>query len=64
MATTTIRVDARVRDLLKSFGREGETYDDIIVNLIKRARYVEFIKECYDILHTEKNWDGSRAIDL
>jgi len=56
MATTTIQVDAKVKDLLKSFGRKGETYNDIIVNLVKRVRYVEYMKECYKILDTEENW--------
>lgn len=56
MATTTIQVETKIKDLLKSFGRKGETYNEIIVNLIKRARYVEYMKECYDILDSEKNW--------
>ncbi|MCK5561235.1 MAG: hypothetical protein KAJ51_11595 [Thermoplasmata archaeon] len=56
MATTTIQLNSEIRDLLKSFGRKGETYNDIIINLIKRARYVEYMKECYSILDTEDNW--------
>jgi hypothetical protein len=56
MATTTIQLDKKVRDMLKSFGRKGETYNDIILNLIKRSRYVEYMKESYEILDTEDNW--------
>ncbi len=56
MATTTIQLNSEVRDLLKSFGRKGETYNDIIISLINRARYVEYMKECYGILDTEDNW--------
>lgn len=56
MGTTTIQVDTRIRDLLRSFGRKDETYNDIIVNLIERARYVEFMRENYKILDAEKNW--------
>ena len=56
MQATTIQVDTNVRDMLKSFGRKGETYNDIIVKLIDRARYVEFMNECYDILDNEENW--------
>ncbi len=56
MATTTIQVEKKVKDLLKSVGRKGETYNDIIVDLIKRARYVEFMRENYRILDTEENW--------
>ena len=56
METTTIQVDSKVRDLLRSFGRKGETYNDIILKLIERARYVEFMRESYNILDTEENW--------
>lgn len=56
MATTTIQVDNKVRDLLKSFGKKGETYNDIILKLIKRARYIEYMKESYVILDSEDNW--------
>ena len=56
MATTTIQLDTKVRDMLKSFGRKGETYNEIILNLIKRSRYVEYMKESYKILDTEDNW--------
>ena len=56
MESTTIQVDKNIRDLLRSFGRKGETYNDIISKLIERARYVEFMEESYHILDTEKNW--------
>ena len=56
MATTTIQLDTKVRDMLRSFGKKGETYNDIILNLIKRSRYVEYMKESYAILDTEDNW--------
>ena len=56
METTTIQIDTKIRDLLRSFGRKGETYNDIIIKLIQRARYVEFMKENYRILDTEDNW--------
>jgi predicted CopG family antitoxin len=56
MEATTIQVDSKVRDLLKSFGRKGETYNDIILKLIERARYIEFMRETYNILDTEENW--------
>ena len=56
METNTIQGDSKVRDLLRSFGRKGETYNDIILKLIERARYVEFMRESYNILDTEENW--------
>jgi len=56
METTTIQVDSKVRDLLRAFGRKGETYNDIILKLIERAKYVEFMRETYNIIDTEENW--------
>jgi len=56
MKTTTIQVDTQTRDILKSLGKKGETYNDIIRKLIKRAQYVEFMEESYRILDTENNW--------
>jgi hypothetical protein len=45
-----------VRDMLKSFGRKGETYNAIIQKLIKIAKYVDFMEENYHILDTEEKW--------
>ncbi|MFA5771813.1 MAG: hypothetical protein WC974_03675 [Thermoplasmata archaeon] len=56
MATTTIQVRTDVCEMLKALGRKDETYNDIIVKLMKRAEYVDFMKECYEILDNEKNW--------
>jgi hypothetical protein len=53
---TTIQVDTETRDMLKSFGRKGEPYNDIIQKLIKIVRYAEFMEESYYILDTEENW--------
>ncbi len=35
---TTIKVRVSTRDLLKSLGRKGETYDEIIRRLIHEAK--------------------------
>ena len=56
MNPTTIQVDTETRDMLKSFGRKGETYNDIIQKLIKIAKYAEFTEESYHILDTEEKW--------
>jgi predicted CopG family antitoxin len=56
MKTTTIQVDTETRDALKSLGKKGETYNDIIRKLIKATQYVEFMEESYKILETENNW--------
>lgn len=36
MARTTISLDTRTRDRLKSIGRKGETYDELLNRLIDR----------------------------
>ena len=56
MKTTTIQVDTETRDTLKALGKKGETYNDIIRKLIKRARYIDFMEESYQIIDTENNW--------
>jgi predicted RNA-binding protein YlqC (UPF0109 family) len=56
MKPTTIQVDIETRDMLKSFGRKGETYNAIIQKLIKIAKYVDFMEENYHILDTEEKW--------
>ena len=35
---TTISVSKAIRDKLKDLGKKGETYDDILLRLIKTAR--------------------------
>ncbi len=62
MEATTIQVDRNIRDLLRSFGRKGETYQAIISKLIQRARYDEFMEESYHILETEDNWVSLDAL--
>ena len=56
MQTTTIQVNSKVRDMLKAFGRKGETYNDIIEKLIERARYIEFMDESYAVLEKKEGW--------
>jgi hypothetical protein len=55
MKPTMIQVDTETRDMLKSFGKKDETYNDIIRKLIKIARYADFMEESYHILDTEEN---------
>jgi len=54
--TTTIQVELAVRKRLQAIGRKGETYNDIIKKLIRKAAYVDFMEEQYSILDNEKNW--------
>ena len=36
METTTIKILKTTRELLKSFGKKGENYDEVINNLIAK----------------------------
>jgi hypothetical protein len=56
MAITTIQLDSKVRDRLKQKGRKGETYNDIVLRILRKAEYVEFMEEQYAILDKERNW--------
>jgi predicted CopG family antitoxin len=38
MPTTTIQIDVEVRDLLRSRGRMGESYNDVIRRLLAATR--------------------------
>ena len=54
MDTTTIPVSKDVRDALKRAGRKGETYDDILRNLLKASEIKKFYDELERILETEE----------
>jgi len=42
MATTTIQVKDQTRDLLRAIAEKGETYDDVIHELVEiREAYIE-----------------------
>jgi hypothetical protein len=56
MTLTTVQVTSETRDLLKSVGRKGDTYDSIIRKLLDSAEYVGFMEEQYAILRGEKKW--------
>lgn len=47
---TTIPVTKTIRDMLKSFGLKGETYDDILRRLLKKVDYDEFMERQYKFL--------------
>jgi len=40
-SVTTIQLSRETRDLLKKFGKMGETYDDVIKKLMKNAKVCE-----------------------
>lgn len=54
MDVTTIAIKPSTRDAMKNFGRKGETYDDIIRDLMENARLNGFLEEQKRILRDEK----------
>jgi len=52
--TTTIPLTKETRDLLKRYGRKGETYDELIRRLLNVAGQVEFARRQKRILEEEE----------
>ncbi|MHA2356812.1 MAG: DUF7557 family protein [Candidatus Thorarchaeota archaeon] len=52
--TTTIPLSKETRDLLKRFGRKGETYDELVRRLLTIAEEVEFGERQKRILADEE----------
>ncbi len=52
--TTTIPLTKETRDLLKRYGKKGETYDALIRRLLKIAEQVEFARTQKRILEGEE----------
>jgi len=50
MATTTIPVAKETREHLRSFGKKGETYDQILRRLMSLAEYEGFMEKQYERL--------------
>jgi hypothetical protein len=48
--TTTIPVEKETRDRLRSFGRKGETYDQVLRRLMILAEHEEFMTRQYERL--------------
>ncbi len=51
---TTIPITKEVRDMLKSYGLKGETYDNILRRIMKQVDIEEFMERQYKHLQ-EKN---------
>ena len=54
MEQTTIVLDKETRDELKALGQKGETYDDIVSELIELAKHQKFYQKQVNILKTER----------
>jgi hypothetical protein len=48
--TTTIPLEKETRERLRSLGRKGETYDQVLKRLISMAEYEEFMTRQYERL--------------
>ncbi len=56
MATATIPLEKETRDRLRSFGKKGETYDQILKRLMSVAEYEEFMERQYERLKDRKSF--------
>jgi predicted CopG family antitoxin len=60
MATNTamsaIHVDTGVRKRLQALKKKGETYNELIKRLLRKAAMVDFTEEQCAILDNESNW--------
>ena len=54
MATTTIPVERETRDRLRSLGKKGETYNEILNRLMSLAEYEGFMDRQYERLKDKK----------
>ena len=54
MATTTIPIERDTRDRLRSLGKKGETYDQILKRLMSSAEYEAFMDRQYERLKDKK----------
>jgi len=50
LMVTTILVEKETRERLRSFGKKGETYDQILRRLMSLAEYEEFMEKQYERL--------------
>jgi hypothetical protein len=51
---TTIQITKLTREQLRSLGRKGETYDQVLNRLIEMARRFSFFEDIDRILETEE----------
>jgi hypothetical protein len=56
MTVTTIPLDKETRERLRSFGKKGETYDQILKRLMSLAKYEGFMEKQYDRLKRKEEF--------
>jgi hypothetical protein len=60
---TTIPVRKGTKDRLKSLGLKGQTYDDIISQLVEQVEYEEFMERQYKRLEEKSKFVPLGAIE-
>ncbi len=53
---TTIPLHKNTRDKLKAFGFKGETYYQILNNLMEKTEYIKFMERQYEILSNKADF--------
>ena len=53
---TTIPITKEVRDMLKSYGLKGETYDTILRRIMKQVDNQEFMERQYKLLQEKEKF--------
>ena len=56
MPSTTIALDAKTRDRLRTFGHAGLSYDEILQRMMDEIDRERFIAEMHRIADAEKDW--------
>jgi hypothetical protein len=56
MTVTTIPLEKETRERLRSFGKKGETYDQILKRLMSLAEYEGFMEKQYDRLKRKEEF--------
>ena len=60
---TTIPVRPETKDRLKSLGLKGQTYDEIIFELVEHVKYEEFMERQYQRLKEKSKFVPFDAIE-
>jgi predicted CopG family antitoxin len=61
MKTTTIAINVETKEQLKALGNKGQTYDELIEELIGIAKRSAFFEKQKNILATERFVKASRT---
>lgn len=60
---TTITVDPRIRDRLRTYGLAGQTYNDILQTLMDQVDREKYIARLRSIARRETGWVSHEDID-